>query len=199
VTVVNSAPFMISATIAPTSPSTVDVLTATVVAQDPDGDPLTYSYQWTKNGTDIAGAMGATLELAIGGNGDRGDQIAVHVTATDGSATSGPLTSARVTVVNSAPSISVTLTPIKPSHKDMLTADVAVSDADLGTVMLTYVWRVEGEVRRTVTTTATSDRFDLSLPHNGSPHDMITVTVTPNDGFTDGAAITATAFVLPGN
>jgi hypothetical protein len=50
-----------------------------------------------------------------------------------------------------------------------------------------------------VTTTATSDQFDLSLPHNGSPHDIITVTVTPNDGFTDGAAATATAFVLPGN
>ena len=196
---VNAPPAVISATIAPTSPDTDDVLTATVIAQDPDGDPLTYSYQWTKNGTDIAGAMGATLDLAVSGNGDHGDQIAVRVTASDGSATSNPLTSASVTVINSAPSVSVTLTPIKPSHKDMLTADVTVSDADLDTVMLTYVWRVEGQVRRTVITTATSDQFDLSLPHNGSPHDMITVTVTPNDSFTDGAAVTATAFVVPGN
>ena len=195
----NAPPTMISATIAPTSPDTDDVLTATPAAQDPDGDPLTYSYQWTKNGTDIAGAMGATLDLALSGNGDRGDAIAVRVTASDGSATSAPLTSASVTVINSAPSVSVTLTPIKPSHKDMLTADVTVSDADLDSVTLTYVWRVEGQVRRTVTTTATSDQFDLSLPHNGSPHDMITVTVTPNDGFTDGEAVTATAFVVPGN
>jgi hypothetical protein len=127
------------------------------------------------------------------------DRIAVRVTATDGSATSAPLTSASVTVINSAPSVSVSLDPIKPSHKDMLTATVAVSDADLDSVTLTYVWRVEGVIRRTVTTTATSDQFDLSLPHNGSPHDEITVTVTPNDGFTDGAAATATAFVLPGN
>ena len=195
----NAPPSMISATIAPTSPDTDDVLTATPAAQDPDGDPLTYSYQWTKNGADIPGATAATLDLGVSGNGDRGDVIAVRVTASDGSATSDPLTSASVTVINSAPSVSVTLTPIKPSHKDMLTADVAVSDADLDTVMLTYVWRVEGEVRRTVTTTATSDQFDLSLPHNGTPHDMITVTVTPNDGFTDGAAVTATAFVVPGN
>ena len=199
VTVVNSAPAMISATVAPTSPDTDDVLTATGVAQDLDGDPLTYSYQWTKGGADIPGATGATLDLDVSGNGDHGDQIAVRVTASDGSATSVPLTSASVTVVNSAPSASVTLTPIEPSHKALLTADVAVSDADLDSVMLTYVWRVEGEVRRTVTTTATSDQFDLSLPHNGTPHDTITVTVTPNDSITDGAAVTASAIVVPGN
>jgi len=196
---VNAPPAVISATIAPTSPDTDDELTAIVVAQDPDGDALTYSYQWTKNGADIAGAAGATLDLAITGNGDRGDEIAVRVTASDGSATSDPLTSPSVTVINSAPSASVTLTPIKPSHKAILTADVAVADADLDPVTLTYVWRVDGEVRRTVTTTATSDEFDLSLPHNGNPHDIVTVTVTPNDGFTDGAAATATAFVVPGN
>jgi len=195
----NSAPAMISVTVAPTSPDTDDVLTATGVAQDPDGDPLTYSYQWTKGGADIPGATGATLALGVSGNGDHGDAIAVRVTASDGSATSDPLTSAAVTVVNSAPSASVTLTPIEPSHKDVLTAAVAVSDADLDTVTLTYVWRVQGEVRRTFTTTATTDTFDLSIPHNGSPHDTITVTVTPNDSFTDGAAVTATATVMPGN
>ena len=195
----NAPPAVISATIAPTSPDTDDVLTATVVAQDPDGDPLTYSYQWTKGGADIPGATGATLALGVSGNGDHGDAIAVRVTASDGSATSAPLTSAAVTVVNSAPSASVTLTPIEPSHKDVLTAAVAVGDADLDTVTLTYVWRVQGEVRRTFTTTATTDTFDLSIPHNGSPHDTITVTVTPNDSLTDGAAVTATATVMPGN
>jgi len=195
----NSAPAMISATIAPTSPDTDDVLTATPAAQDLDDDPLTYSYQWTKGGVDIPGATGATLDLGVNGSGDHGDEITVRVTASDGSATSVPLTSASVTVINSAPSVSVTLTPIKPAHKDLLTADVAVSDADLDTVTLTYVWRVQGEIRRTFTTTATTDTFDLSLPHNGSPHDTITVTVTPNDSFTDGAAATATAIVVPGN
>ena len=189
---------MISAAIAPTSPDTDDVLTATGVAQDPDGDQLTYSYQWTKNGADIAGATGATLDLAVSGFGDRGDEIAVRVTASDGSLNSDPLTSASVTVVNSAPSASVTLTPIKPPHKAVLTADVVVSDADLDTVTLTYVWRVDGEIRRTVTTTATSDQFDLSLPHMANPHDTVSVTVTPNDGFTDGVAVTATVMVMPG-
>jgi DNA-binding beta-propeller fold protein YncE len=196
---VNAPPVVISATIEPPSPDTDDELSVIKFAEDPDGDPLTYSYQWTKNGSDIAGATGDTLDLELSGNGDHGDAIAVRVTASDGSATSAPLTSASVTVVNSAPSASVTLTPIKPSHKALLTADVSVSDADADPVTLTYVWRVDGEVRRTVTTTATSDQFDLSLPHMANPHDTVTVTVTPNDGFTDGAAVTATAVVVPGN
>ena len=33
------------------------------------------------NGVDIAGATGATLNLATAGNGDKGDQIALRVTA----------------------------------------------------------------------------------------------------------------------
>jgi YVTN family beta-propeller protein len=199
VTVLNTPPTVTSATIAPTSPDTDDVLTATVVAQDLDGDPLTYSYQWTKQGADIPGATGATLDLAASGNGDRGDAIAVRVTATDGSSTSEPITSASLTVANSVPSASVTLDTIKPSHKGLLTASVTVADADRDTITLTYVWRVQGEVRRSITTTATSDQFDLSIPRNGSPHDTITLTVTPNDGLTDGAAVTATATVIPGN
>ncbi len=199
VTVLNTPPVVISATVAPTSPDTDDVLTATAVAKDLDGDALTYSYQWTRGGADIAGATGETLDLAVSGNGDHGDEIAVRVTARDGAATSAPLTSTSVMVVNSVPSATVALTPTKPSHRGLLTADVTVADADLDTITLTYVWRVDGEVRRTVTTTATSDQFDLSLPHNGTPHDTITVTVTPNDGLTDGAAVTATAIVVPGN
>jgi YVTN family beta-propeller protein len=199
VTVLNTRPAVVTATIAPTSPDTDDVLTATVVAQDLDADALTYSYQWTKQGADIPGATGATLDLAVSGNGDRGDAIAVRVTASDGGSTSDPITSATVTVVNSSPTASVTLDTDKPSHKGILTATVTVADMDLDSVTLTYVWRVQGEVRRSITTTATSDQFDLSIPRNGNPHDVITLTVTPNDGLTDGAAVTATATVIPGN
>ena len=60
-------------------------LTANVTSHDAEGDPLTTSYQWTRNGLDIAGATGATLDLALAGNGDRGDLIRVSVTVNDGS------------------------------------------------------------------------------------------------------------------
>ena len=65
---------------APASPTTSQTLTADGRRHDADGDTLTTAYQWTKNGTDIAGATGATLNLATAGNGDRGDVIRVRAT-----------------------------------------------------------------------------------------------------------------------
>jgi hypothetical protein len=121
-------------------------------------------------------------------------ESAVRVTATDGSATSAPLTSASVTVINSA-------RPYRSRWPDQTVAQGHAhrhrrgQRRGLDSVTLTYVWRVEGVIRRTVTTTATSDSSISRFRTNGSPHDEITVTVTPNDGFTDGAAATATAFV----
>ena len=53
---VNTAPVVDSVTIAPASPTTGQTLTATVTSHDAEGDALTTAYQWTKNGTDIAGA-----------------------------------------------------------------------------------------------------------------------------------------------
>jgi hypothetical protein len=98
VVVQNSAPVIDSVMVAPTSPSTNDVLTATVTSHDDDGHPVTYSYQWFKNGVAIAGATGATLNLAVPGNGDGGDSITVRVTATDGSLSGAPVTSSAVVV-----------------------------------------------------------------------------------------------------
>ena len=47
---------------------------------DPDGDTLAYSYAWTKNGSPV-GSNSKTLDLSTAGNGDKGDVIAVSVTA----------------------------------------------------------------------------------------------------------------------
>ena len=48
--------------------------------RSPTATASRYTYQWTKNGIDIAGATGSTLNLATAGNGDRGDVIRVRVT-----------------------------------------------------------------------------------------------------------------------
>src|SRR4029078_13500076 len=68
----NTAPVVDSVSISPARPPPSQTLTATVTSHDADGDPLTTAYQWTRNGTDIAGATGSTLNLAPGGNGDTG-------------------------------------------------------------------------------------------------------------------------------
>ncbi len=50
-----SPPVVDSVTINQLSPRTADTLSVTVTSHDPNNDPVTYAYQWIKNGTPIAG------------------------------------------------------------------------------------------------------------------------------------------------
>src|SRR5207247_2221281 len=110
VTVANSLPTLASASITETSATTNQTLHATAGATaDGDGDPVSVGYQWTKNGTDIPGATGSTLDLAIAGNGDKGNVIAVRLTPNDGTANGAAVASAGLTISNSVPVATVSL------------------------------------------------------------------------------------------
>ena len=109
----NQAPVVDSVAIAPTTLRTLTLASTSVTGHDDDDDPITYAYQWTNGGVDIDGATDSTLDLSVAGNGDRGDSIAVRVTATDGSATSAPLTSA-TKIVGDSPGI-VAFSYVPPS------------------------------------------------------------------------------------
>jgi YVTN family beta-propeller protein len=191
----NSAPVVDSVTISPAQPRTNNTLTTSVTAHDADGDALTYAYQWTRNGTDISGATGATLDLSVAGNGDRGDSIAVRVTASDGSLTSATRTSAAVVVTDSAPVASVALNTTSPTTQTVLVATATASDADGDALTFTYVWKVNGVVRRTTVTAATTDSFDLGRPGNGNKGDVVTVELTASDGALTSAIATVSATI----
>ena len=113
VNAVNDAPVVESVSIAPHSPSTTSVLTANVSASDVEGDAFALSYQWQRNGNDIAGATGPTLDLSKQSNIVAGDVITVIVTATE-TATTDKLASQpksdSVTIDNQSPSV-VAITP----------------------------------------------------------------------------------------
>jgi hypothetical protein len=194
-TVGNAAPAVDSVAIDQASPRTNDTLSATVISHDPDGDPLTTGYQWTRNGTDISGATASTLDLSVVGNGDSGDLIRVRVSVSDGSLSSAPLASPPVTVLNTPPVATVSLDDHTPGTNATLTANVTASDADGDGVSLTYVWRVDGVVRQTTTGGGLTDTFDLSIVDNGDTGQTVTATVTPNDGSADGTPAVDTATV----
>src|SRR5439155_6140291 len=99
----NVAPVVDSATIDQTTPKTNNTLTTTVTAHDDNGDPVTYSYQWLKNGVSLTGQTNATLDLSVAGNGDKSDAISVQVIASAGVAASAPRTSGQRTIVDSLP------------------------------------------------------------------------------------------------
>ena len=109
-----------------------------------DNDGLgTFSYQWLRNGSTIAGASGTTYNTT---NVDVGTNLAVRITYTDGQGTVETVTSAATTAIqnindapNGQPVISGTAT-----EDQTLTADASgISDDDsLGT--LSYQWLRNG-------------------------------------------------------
>jgi fibronectin type 3 domain-containing protein len=186
----NHAPVVDYVTVDNQTPATNDTLTAQVQAHDPDNDPLTYGYQWTNNGIAILGATEATLGLSAVGHGDKGDQIAVEVTANDGNTDSGALASDTVTVINTAPAATVALDDHTPRTDALLTATATKRDADGDSVSLTFVWKTDGVIKRTLTSaTALSDTFDLSVAGNGDAGQTVSVEVTPSDGETGSPAL----------
>ncbi|RYX82033.1 hypothetical protein EON83_21220 [bacterium] len=106
VTIANSSPVVTQVTLTPTQPLVTQTLTAAVQATDADGDTLTYSYVWKKNGNIINGETTPKLNLLKPGNGAGGDTITVIITAKDGETNGESVTSEAVTVtkiINSAP------------------------------------------------------------------------------------------------
>lgn len=82
-------------------------------AVDPDGDAMTYSYRWFKNGKLVDGATSATLPLEHVG---RGDQVIAEVVANDGTSASTPVKSPSMVVENRPPQF--TSTPGAPQQTD---------------------------------------------------------------------------------
>ena len=192
----NSGPSVDGATIDPSSPHTNDSLTVVASSTDADGDTVTFDYQWRKNGSDLAGETGATLDLSASGNGDKGDQIVVELTPSDGTDQGPAFTTDPVTIVNTAPTATVSLSDTGPGTDDTLIATATRSDDDGDGVLLTYEWKVDGITRQTTSGTASlSDSFDLSAIDNGDNGQTVTVSVTPNDGDEDGAPAVDTATV----
>src|SRR5207248_8428960 len=80
----NVAPVIDSVTITPAGPKTNQLLTANVTSHDDDGNTVTYTYVWKKNGAVLSGQTNSSLDMSIAGNGNRGDSITVTVTPNDG-------------------------------------------------------------------------------------------------------------------
>ena len=191
----NSAPVVDSVTVSPSSPHTNDLLQSSVAAHDVDGDPLSYSYEWLRNGAPIAGATGASLDLSVAGQGDRGDTITVRVTASDGQATSAPA-SASVVVADSAPTASVVLSVTSPTTNQVITATATSSDADGDSLTYTFTWRVNGVVRATVSGPSASSSYDLAVPGNGDRGQTVAVEVVSSDGTLTSGVASASALVV---
>lgn len=115
------------------------------------------------------------------GNGYEGDGAVVDGMASDATAESA-VAKAEATVGNSAPSVAVSLDTTTPTIKSVVVATVLGQDIDNDGLTYVYTWRLNGVVKRTITTRATTDRYDLSVRGDGDEGGLVTLTVTASDG-----------------
>jgi hypothetical protein len=143
VTIGNAPPMVSIPSISPsvlytsTSPSC-----ASAVGTDPDGDPVTVTFDWTVNGQ-AAGSGGTLASTEIVKN----DSVHCTATPSDGSLTGPSTASAPVTVSNSAPSApAVALVPSLPTSNDSLTCQMTSFgvDPDDDPVTHTRSWTLNG-------------------------------------------------------
>jgi hypothetical protein len=181
----NHLPVIDAVTLTPHAPYPNEDVTATVVAHDPDGDPLTTTYAWTVNGTPVAPTTPTLPHTYF----DSDDEIEVTVVVSDDHSDSAPATE-QATVDNHPPVLGpVTLTPASPGTTQNVTASAAATDEDGDTVTLTYAWDVNGQhVPGVSAPTLPHSHFDAT--------DVVTVTVTADDGHDSSAPGTASATVL---
>lgn len=137
----NTAPVLTSVQITPANPSDGDDLVANVAASDADGETLTNTFTWFRNGVVFRTGPGPRVNAS---NTSTNDVWEVSVTVTDGSTTVGPITSAPVTVRNLPPSNpTVALSPAVPDPcRDLvcLLTRPAI-DPDGTFVAYTVTWR----------------------------------------------------------
>jgi hypothetical protein len=110
---------------------------------DPDGDPVSYRYEWTVNGRAVAGASGKTR---FGAPLRKHDVVRVAVTPFDGEL-SGPTSGAECTVRNTpATPPAVALEPAEPGATSGVTVSVRRPSTDLDgdPVSYRYAWTRNG-------------------------------------------------------
>ena len=177
---VNGIPGAPGISLTPTTPFTDDDLVVRIdtPAVDPEGDPLTYTYAWLRDGVVSAASTSATLPASATTDGEI---WAVEVSASDGLAT-GPLARASVTIANSVPTLaSASITPDPARRNDTLTCTASgYRDADGDPDLSTYAWTVNG--------TAAGTGATLTGPFLVGA--LVACTVTPNDGKDTGTPVT---------
>jgi len=168
----NAPPVISAVRIVPENPTQQNAVTASVEAHDPEGDPVTYEYQWVKNDADVSGQNNNVLQNS---HFKKGDSIRVKVTPADGKGMGEPFLSSEVMILNSPPVIQeVWIEPKVAFASDPLKALVKAEDKDGDFVYYTYQWEKNGVL-------LSEEKGGVLEPGRFKKGDSITVTITPDD------------------
>lgn len=137
--------------------------------------PLTY--QWRKNGTNVAGATGASLTVTLLQASDAGDYSVVVTNA------AGSVTSALAALVVNVPVVAPAITTQPASQSVLVGGSATFTVVSTGSAPLAYQWRKDG-VNLAGATAATYSVASTALGDAGS----YTVVVTNSVGTATSAA-----------
>jgi hypothetical protein len=145
------------------------------------------SYQWKKNGSDIAGATGATYTTPATAIGDNASSFLVVVTNSVGSVTSSTAT-LTVSAVATAPVITV-----QPGNRSVTVGQTAnFSVTATGSAPLTYQWKKDG----TAIAGATAANYTTPATVIGDNARTFLVVVTNSVGSTTSSSATLTVSAI---
>jgi VCBS repeat-containing protein len=172
------------------TPTEDQTLSASNTLADADGMGAV-SYQWQRDGVDIAGATASTYTL---GDADVGATITFVASYTDGHSTTESVTSAGVgpiANINDAPTGSVAIDNMTPNEGDTLTASNTLADTD-GMGIVTYQWQRDGvDIAGGTGSTYTMVQADVGT--------VITVIATYTDGHGTLESVTSAGTAAVGN
>ncbi len=181
-TVRNSPPSAPTLTIEPKLPRRGDDLFCRIEtpSADPDDDPVTYAYAWTRN--DRPAAAGADPTRVEAAKLAKGDRWRCAVTPSDG-ALAGASAAAERTVVNTPPGPAIArIQPALPRAGDPIRCEIAsrAEDADGDAVRYRFSWQRNGATQPFA---ESAHEVPARLVKAG---DRWRCLVTPTDGSEDG-------------
>ncbi len=188
-TVVNLPPTLAGVTLGPEGATVSDTLTcAPGSVQDDDGDPITLTTRWTKNGLLLSSATTSTLSGVF----TSGDALRCAMTPADAFDTGVLVESAPLQIVNAPPKVSeVSLAPASGTACTVFACTGLAADVDLADVpTLTASWAFVANDGGTVT--ASGPSFSGAV---GAGQLTCTLTATDVSGATGQASAQIT---LPG-
>ena len=185
VEILNSLPQVSAVTFSPANPESQDTVTVSVDTLDADGDAVALNWSWTVDG------LAHTLDpvhLLPSDVTSTGQLWTLTILPSDDERDGDPIT-VELPIGNTPPEVlSVSLSPAQPNTTTDLTAVVEVEDANGDPITVHYLWRVDGE--------EVADGWSSELSNELSSDEfsrdqVITLTVTPNDGTVDGDPFSA--------
>ncbi len=172
----NLPPVVSSANLTPPNPVLGDVITISAAGEDPDGDSISYRYQWTVNGEyrkEIPSDSKTFTTNAL----KKGDEICVVVTPSDGESDGASKLSNVVRIGNLPPRI----TSVPPTMIGGGTYTYQVTAQDPDGDALTYAL-VQAPPGMTIDRTTGLIRWEPNFPIDEKNNALVKISVDDGDG-----------------